>query len=172
MSVPVTPKKTKKGDEIIEIAKSLNSKWGLSLPIRDGILSPSKVLNRGGKAAQVYQRIRLLYFKDADALTRVLNDFELRAPHIYSQWIYKPSADSDALPFKDREKSLLRSVSENSVDISEENATKLLDTLLYLLSQVHASPAFPFGRNEACITGSFSGPLLSCCYFNEITYHP
>ena len=144
MSAPITPRKRRKGEEINEIARDLNSKWGLGLPIREGEMSPSKVANRGGKASQVYQRIRLLYFKDEAALRRIVEDFEnFRAPYIRSQWVYKPGAETDTLPANDQGISLLRRQSANSIGLDDEKVTRLLDTLLLLLPESNVPLSLP-----------------------------
>ena len=163
MSAPITPRKRRKGEEINEIARDLNSKWGLGLPIREGELSPSKVANRGGKASQVYQRIRLLYFKDEGALKRVVEDFEhFRAPYIRSQWVYKPGAERDALPANDQNSSLLRTQSANSVGLDDEKVTRLLDTFLLLLPESNVSLSLPSDGSRSSFGSKTPHAEINC----------
>ena len=178
MSAPVTPRKRRKGEEINEIARDLNSKWGLGLPVREGEWSPSKVANRGGKAAQVYQRIRLLYFKDEAALKRIVEDFEhFRAPYIRSQWVYKPRAEMDTLVVSDQHSSLLRAQSANPTGLDEEKVTKLLDTLLLLLPESNVSASLLSDASRSSFGSKsfhtahrkklFKIEIFHCCVFYD-----
>ena len=131
--LPRTPSKADDGIESVK--QSLSVKWGIQLPRRGSVWSPS---HRDPKRLEekICTFIQLLYFRGG-ALDLAISSFEENAVHIYSEWQYKPRAETDVLPNR-----------QLSVDTPDEtfllkrtelpkNATNLLtETLLHHLTLV------------------------------------
>lgn len=125
---PSTPSKA--DDKIEEIKLSLAQKWGINLPPRDINWSPSR-RDPNRLEDKILSRIQYLYFKGG-ALAIAVDEFENRAKAIYSEWRYKPRADSSVLPTCPGGDSYLR-----RRDLPDEGAVQLLtETLLLCLDQV------------------------------------
>ena len=96
MSVPTTP--TKQGQDINRLLRSLNTEYGLTLPVRDAPISPSKIPRHDRRDERIYQKIRYLSFKDPQALQLACSHFKIHAKQQESLWVYKPHAETDTLP--------------------------------------------------------------------------
>ena len=106
MSNPTTP--SKKGEEINEIVRDLNSRWSLHLPIKNELWSPSSVAKRNATEERIFEIIRFLYWKSHESLLLVLDKFEEHAKYTASQWRFKPRADVETLPARRPSESQLR----------------------------------------------------------------
>lgn len=95
---PKTPTTRGKADEKIEqLKQSLSAKWNISLPERGATWSPShRDLSRLDE--KICTSIQFLYFRNAAALDIAIQDFEKNARNVYSQWQYKPKAETDVIP--------------------------------------------------------------------------
>ena len=134
MSNPTTP--TKRGDRINEIAEGLGAKWGLRLPIKNAPYSPSKVPNPDSEGEQILRRIRYLFWKDSDGLQRALARFDQHAQHIFSEWRFKPNAETDVLPSRGLSRNILQGDSFlKRKEISEPMVVSLSSALLRFLVQ-------------------------------------
>lgn len=98
MQQPETPTKGRAADKFTKTIDYLSARWGLALPKRDELSSPSKVRHEGSVEEQVVARIKFLSFKNEDALELALQAFERQAVLICRGWKYKPNADDDLLP--------------------------------------------------------------------------
>ncbi|MCJ1313593.1 hypothetical protein MMC25_007272 [Agyrium rufum] len=92
MEVPTTP--TKKGDHVNEVARELNAKWSLDLPIRDRY-SPSKI-EHNTKEEKIYKIIRFLCFKDQESLDQAVGKFHHEALESVNNWFLARSSDGPA----------------------------------------------------------------------------
>ena len=137
MEAPKTPTKAR-DDGINSIVKSLCSKWGLKLPIRDTPWSPSKIPHPGAVEERVLVRIRFLFFKDRDALDSAVKQFEDHAPYVFSEWKFKPQAELEVLPSLPSSESALRRDSallRDDVTVTERVTAELAENLLHCLDQ-------------------------------------
>ena len=73
MTNPSTPTK-KKGDEVNAIAESINTRWGLEIPVKKTTFTPSKLDNTKFED-NIFSSIKYLYWEDREALDRCLNAF-------------------------------------------------------------------------------------------------
>lgn len=98
MPPPITPSKA--DDEIEQIKRDLEAKWGFRFPQRDMTWSPSKADPRSS-ADRAQTALQYLYYRsgaDKAALHSALADFDRHAQAIKSRWVFKPKADSNVLP--------------------------------------------------------------------------
>ena len=77
VSGPFTPQK--KDDPINSFVRSLNAKWNLELPIKDGQYSPSKRTDPASKEEQLFGLIKYLHYKNSIALQNAVAAFEHEA---------------------------------------------------------------------------------------------
>ena len=168
MEAPQTPTKTR-NDGINSLAKTLCTKWGLKLPIRDTPWSPSKIPHPDAIEEKVLGRIRFLYFKDRDALINAIEEFEEHAPYIYSEWMFKPRAELDVLPSLAPSESALRTESalrRDDVTRSERVTAELAENLLECLDQaaelVRLRVEFQKGAKADQLGSSYDFHSISC----------
>ena len=134
MSVPTTP--TKQGEDINRLLRSLNTEWGLRLPVRDKPISPSKIPRRDRRGERIYQKIRYLSFKNPEALQVACAQFETHAKQQESLWVYKPHAETDILPSRPAAEFLLRKKAYSRFnEVSEVDRDALEETLLRFLDE-------------------------------------
>lgn len=101
MQQPTTPTKGPAADKLIKTIDHLSARWGLPLPRRDALWSPSKVPHDQCVEEKVVARIKFLSFKNQNALDNALDAFERYAMNISQGWRFKPNADHDVLPRRD-----------------------------------------------------------------------
>ena len=135
MLLPQTPKKADEGISLI--ARSLSARWGLHIPPRNELYSPSRDSRPERVEDQVHARIRFLYYQNKDALQYALDQFDKYAIVAFSQWQFKPHADLSVLPSRSAQDSALqRDAFLKRPEISEDAAAGLTQSLLRFLSNV------------------------------------
>lgn len=133
MLQPSTPSKADDGIE--QIKRSLAQRWAIDLPPRDTNWSPSR-RDPNRLEDKILARVQYLYFKGG-ALPLAINDFEQRAISIYSEWRYKPRAESTVLPSREPGDSALRRDYLRRREVPDESGVKMLtETLLLCLDQI------------------------------------
>jgi len=158
MNPPTTP--TKKGEEVNRLLQSLNTRWGLRLPVRNTPYSPSKTVNPEGRSERIYQKIRFLYFKNEDALQWARTQFEDHAQQQQpSKWIFKPLGDTDTLPVRRPSDSLLHRDSYARFNVSEATLDSLEETLLHFLDKAIDTMSSPTRAHSVSRSG-LSFPLM------------
>ena len=147
MSVPTTP--TKQGQDINRLLRSLNTEWGLRLPVRDTPISPSKIPGHDRRGERIYQKIRYLSFKDPKALQIVCANFEAHAKQQESLWVYKPHAETDTLPSQPAAACLLRKRAGSKLnEVYEVDRVALEETLLRFLDEAVNGRSLFTGRRS------------------------
>lgn len=127
---PRTPSKADDGIE--RVKQALCTKWGIQLPERDLFWSPSR-RNPDRPEEKISTFIQFLYFRDG-ALDTAIHNFEQNAANIHSEWQYKPKADPDVIPGRERSKHGSRETFLRKRDSLPEAAVKeLRDSLLHNL---------------------------------------
>ena len=96
MSAPQSPHRS--AEAVDNIAKEINVRYGISLPIRGTTWSPSKTKGSHRREDAILSCIRFLFFADNQLLQKVLDDFDNVAEKVSSEWRFKPHADLDVLP--------------------------------------------------------------------------
>ena len=137
MQQPETPTKRLAADKLLRTIDHLSAQWGLPLPRRNALSSPSKNQREGSVEEQIIARIKFLSFKNEAALDSALEAFEQNAALICLGWKFKPNADHDVLPRRDSAFSaslasgsfIRRSVTDPLI------VTELLESLLDLVKQ-------------------------------------
>ncbi|MCJ1394492.1 hypothetical protein MMC18_007370 [Xylographa bjoerkii] len=140
MNNPTTP--SKKGEDIDKIVFALNTRWSLDLPLRSAPQSPEKIVNPESRGEKIFSAIKLLFFKDNEALQYAVSRFEdhARQHHSarqnHSNWVYKPMGETDTLPSRPAIDSYLSSRSWlKTTSIVDESTVRLLqETLLRFLT--------------------------------------
>ena len=130
-SFPVTPQKVRQNcDEIVD---ALNATWNMQLPKLHGG-SADQAMSQKPIERRCAARIRFLCFKRIGNLQKMLLDFEDRAKHIFSNWVWKLSQEGGTLPsLPPAESSLRRVVLSSSPKISDAQRIELLKELDKLL---------------------------------------
>ena len=135
MFSPSTPTRgSKADDEINTVIQGLSAKWGLQLPVRDALWSPSKSTVNAGEN-NVYQRVKYLYWKDKRALNCAVAEFERRA-RTNSNWVPKPHADPDVLPSRSIRPSTRHDTFLKKRSFSDKEAAALTNVLVDVLKTV------------------------------------
>ena len=135
MSHPTTP--SKKGEEINEVVRELNSRWSLHIPVKSELWSPSKVLNRNAMEEKIFSTIRFLYWKSLPSLQLALDKFNEHAKYAASQWRFKPRADIETLPARHPSESQLRRDSfQYGQDVPPSEQIELKKALLRFLEEM------------------------------------
>ena len=150
--MPPLPKTPSKADDGIESLKqSLSARWGIQLPRRDAVWSPS---HRDPKRLEekICTFIQLLYFRGG-ALDLAISNFEKNAVHIDSEWQFKPRAETDVLPHRQLsvdtpEDTFLRKRSELPKKATHKLTESLLHHLTLVKSRVDNGESFP-GPNHS-----------------------
>ena len=154
MFPPRTPTKgSKADDEINAVIQTLSAKWGLQLPVRDALWSPSRSTVNPGEN-NVYQRVKYLYWKDKKALDCAVAEFERRAK---TNWVPKPHADPDVLPSRSirpstRHDTFLKKRSAIGDKEAAELTNVLVDVLKTVTEKITAGVPYTFenGLQEGC----------------------
>ena len=94
---PTTPTK-RLNDELNSLLKLLVEKWGIDLPIVEGPISPAKVQVKSQSAAECFQRIKYLFYRARESLTKAIASFEKGAGAARTGLKPKPSQDPGTLP--------------------------------------------------------------------------
>ena len=103
MAAPQTPRRPHGSVDVI--VSELNSRYGLHLPIRGEAWSPSTSRGLHSEEDNIVDSIRILYFQDNELLQKTLDEFDIKADEIHSEWRFKPRAGADVLPHERRRKS-------------------------------------------------------------------
>lgn len=173
MQQPETPTKRLAADKFSKTIHHLSARWGLPLPRRDALSSPSKILREDSPEEQIIARIKFLTFKNEAALDSALETFEKNAALICQGWKFKPNADRDVLPRRDSATSaslasgsfIRRSIIDPVV------VTELLESLLEVLKQAaervkrdlgHATNADGSFNCRCCSGRNISHASLTC----------
>lgn len=133
-SLPKTPKKA--DDAIEKIKQSLSVKWGIQLPERGSTWSPSR-RDPGRVEEKICTFIQMLYFRHS-ALDIAIINFEKNAINVYSKWQYKPKAENDVIPSREKPESK----SEKGFSLRKRNdlpvqaVKELTESLLHHLSLI------------------------------------
>lgn len=168
MQQPETPTKRLATDKFLKTVDHLYIRWGLSLPRRDALSSPSKILREDSVEEQVVARIKYLSFKDETALDSAVEAFERNAALICQGWKWKPDADHDLLPRRDSTTSaslasgsfIRRSVTDPVV------MTELMERLLDVVKQA----AERVKKDHEHVTNT-DGSFNSRCCSDRSVYH-
>jgi len=161
MEPPTTPSK-KDGEGVSRLIRSLNMKWGLGLPVKDMPYSPSKVIHPERRGERIYQRIRFLYFRRPEALELARKRFEEHAQQNSVNWVYKPLAETDTIPSRNRPDFQLRKDSYPAVNcVPEAAAVALEETLFRFLDEATGSPSSPTRRHSVSRYGLFFPPNVT-----------
>ncbi|KIY00772.1 uncharacterized protein Z520_03437 [Fonsecaea multimorphosa CBS 102226] len=126
--MPPTPKEI--SNNIDQAIDGLNAQWDLRLPrFHGGQTAPADESER--LAANCSNKIRFLCFR-TDITKTVLLDFEQRARHVYSDWVFKTSQVPGTLPVLPVVKSLVarKAGLVRPTDSQRCALVKLLDTIL------------------------------------------
>lgn len=168
MQQPVTPTKGPAADKYIKTVDYLSARWGLSLPRRDALWSPSKVPHGDSVEEQVVGRIKFLSFKNEDALDCALEAFEQNALLICQGWKYKPDADHDVLPRRDSttSASLAGGSFLRRSTIDPMIVTKLMESLLDFVKQA----AERVKRDLDYVTNPDGSVQCRCCSGRNASY--
>lgn len=162
MNPPTTP--TKKGEGVNRLLRTLNTRWGLRLPVKDMPYSPSKVLDPEARGERIYQKIRFLYFKNEDALQWARKQFEDHAQQQPpSNWIFKPLGDPDTLPVRRPSGSLLRRDLSTRFNVSEAAHDSLEETLLRFLDKAIETMSSPTRAHSVSRSGLSYPPYVVQC---------
>ena len=161
MQQPETPTKRLAADKFVKTVDYLCTRWGLSLPRRDALSSPSKVLREDSVEEQVIARIKFLSFKDEAALDSAVEAFERNAGLICQGWKWKPDADHDLLPRRDPTTSawlasgsfIRRSVTDPVV------MTELMESLLHVVKEA----AEQVKKDLEHVTNADGSSKCRCC---------
>jgi hypothetical protein len=97
MDSPRTPTKSVTINKVVD---SLNSKWGLEIPVRQELTSPSKAASRDTTEGIILKRIQFLCWKEPNGLKQALASFDANATKASSEWVFKAHADPDHLPHR------------------------------------------------------------------------
>lgn len=101
MEAPSTPQRLR--DPIEDMKQLLSTEWGLGLPVRPPVSSPSE-RNRHAVDEKIYSYIHFLYYSksspDRAALYYAIALFRQEARVILSQWQSKPQAEAGVIPIR------------------------------------------------------------------------
>ena len=86
----------KKSDDLDRIVQKLNSKYNLGL-------APRQQSGVGSVNEAVWYNLRFLLYKDEAKLYSTLREFFELASTSEADWVFKPQADQDTIPRRERE---------------------------------------------------------------------
>ena len=142
---PQTPTKAKANDDIERTKQSLSIRWGIRLPERDSLWSPSRS-DQHKLEEKISNMIQFLYFKDG-ALDVAIKNFEGNAVNIQSEWVYKPRADADVIPNRgvskhQKRETFLQKRGDLPAPAVKELTESLLHHLLLIVDRVKSGDRF------------------------------
>ena len=135
MAEPQTPRRPH--GSVDAIVSELNSRYGLHLPIREEAWSPSTSRGLHSEEDKIVDSIRILYFQDNELLQKTLDEFDIKADEIHSEWRFKPRAGADVLPHERRRKSAPRPFWMSTTSLPDSD---VIDALIPALANILAKP--------------------------------
>ena len=131
---PTTPSKA--DNDIESLKTSLSAKWGIKLPPRDLVSSPSqRDLTR--MEDRIHECMRFLYWKKDGSLGYAIDQFEEHAATVYSDWQFKPRGEQDVIPTREVSKSRLKKdFLHKRAPLGETAVEDLTESLWNNLSQI------------------------------------
>lgn len=135
MAAPQTPHRPH--GSVDGIVSELNSRCGLGLPIRGEAWSPSESRGSQSKENEIVNSIRILYFQDNEFLQKALDDFDMKADQIHSEWRFKPRAEVDVIPRQNRRRSAPRPFRMSTLPLPDPD---VVDALVSALAAILAKP--------------------------------
>ena len=130
---PTTPSKA--DNDIEGFKTSLNAKWGIRLPPRDLVLSPSR-RDLSRTEDRILGCMQFLYWKEG-ALKYAIDQFERHAESVYSKWQFKPRGEIDVVPTREAsEGGLKRDFLHKRVSLGDDAVKDLTESLWNSLSQI------------------------------------